>query len=214
MVKTQERIEREARAERLKWARKKAGFTGPTPVSAATGIGVDTVKAHEQGRNGFGTEDARRYAKAFGVSLRWLYLGEGYPDDVDEEPALVAKEVPLFASVPAGGFQDNFLDEALGTARAALPDGDWIAFRVEGESMDRISPPGSIIFVDRSDKRLVNGGFYVIDDGTGQSTYKRFIAGPQMRFEPVSKNKDLEPFYPDNEPTVIGRVKLTTLDLT
>lgn len=213
MKKTQERIEREARADRLKWARKNAEFSGPTPVSATTGIAVDTVKAHEQGRNGFGTDDARQYAKAFGVSLRWLYFGEGKWDDIDsDDPAVTAIEVPLFTSVTAGALSDNPVDEALGTARAALPPGDWIAFRVEGESMDRISPPGSIIFVDRGDKRLVTGAFYVIDDGSGLSTYKRFQANP-MRFEPVSKNKELAAYFPDNEPTIIGRVKLTTLDL-
>lgn len=128
---------------------------------------------------------------------------------------LVATEAPLISWVSAGHLMsDSAIDEAIGTAKAVLGPGDWIALRVEGESMDRISPPGSIIFVDRSDKRLANGAFYVIDDGEGHSTYKRFVAGDEMRFEPVSKNKDLKPIYPDNEPTVVGRVKLTMLDLT
>lgn len=187
---------------------------GPKPLAEATGINLNTVKAHEQGRNGFEIPDARRYAKALSVSLRWLYFGEGDPNDADPEASVAALEVPLFTSVSAGLLGDDAVDEAMGTAKAALPPGDWIAFRVDGESMDRISPPGSIIFVDRADKRLVNGGFYVIDDGTGQSTYKRFVARPRMRFEPVSKNKDLLAFEPDNEPTIIGRVKLTTLSLT
>jgi hypothetical protein len=213
MADDQKRIEREARAARLKLAHGWAGdaLKGPKLLSQATGIKIDTVKAHEQGRNGFEIPDARRYAKALGVSLQWLFFGEGNPHDADPEPVIAALEVPLFTSVTAGLLSDNPVDEAMGTAKAALPPGDWIAFRVDGESMDRISPPGSIIFVDRADKRLVNGGFYVIDDGTGQSTYKRFVA--PMKFEPVSKNKSLEPFYPDNEPTIIGRVKLTTLSL-
>lgn len=216
MQNENEKAEKAAAAERLNWSvRKHAGMTGPTPLSKATGISLDTVKGHLSGRNGFGRDDARRYAKACKVSFQWLHLGIGrYDDDDASEPAEAVVEAPLFTTVPAGGLMDNFMDEALGTAKAALPPGDWVAFRVEGESMDRISPPGSIIFVDRADKRLVNGGFYVIDDGTGQSTYKRFVARPRMRFEPVSKNKALEPFEPDNEPTIIGRVKLTTLDLT
>lgn len=134
-------------------------------------------------------------------------------DLLSRAPTVV--EAPLIAWVSAGQLMsDSAIDEAIGTAKAVLGPGDWIALRVEGESMDRISPPGSIIFVDRSDKRLSNGGFYVIDDGEGQSTYKRFVAGEEMRFEPVSKNKELLAIYPDNEPTIVGRVKLTMLDLT
>lgn len=214
MSKDQKRIEREARAARLKLAHGWAGdaLKGPKLLSEATGIKIDTVKAHEQGRNGFEIPDARRYAKALGVNLHWLFTGEGGPHDADPEATVAALEVPLYTSVSAGLLGESLADEPLGTAKAALPPGDWIAFRVDGESMDRISPPGSIIFVDQADKRLVNGGFYVIDDGTGRTTYKRFV--PPMKFEPVSKNKSLEPFYPDNEPVIIGRVKLTTLSLT
>lgn len=134
---------------------------------------------------------------------------------LDLQADLVATVAPVIAWVSAGQLMsDSAIDEAIGTARAVLGPGDWIALRVEGESMDRISPPGSIIFVDRKDKRLVNGAFYVIDDGEGEATYKRFVAGEQMKFEPVSKNKDLPAIYPDNEPTIVGRVKLTMLDLT
>lgn len=147
-------------------------------------------------------------------NYRWLADGVP-PEEGDGAPDLTATEAPIIAWVSAGQLMsDSAIDEAIGTASAVLGPGDWIALRVEGESMDRISPPGSIIFVDRSDKRLSNGGFYVIDDGEGQSTYKRFVAGDEMRFEPVSKNKELQPIYPDNEPTIVGRVKLTMLDLT
>lgn len=153
-------------------------------------------------------------AGALGTNVRWLTEGIA-PEEGDGLQDASATEAPLIAWVSAGQLlSDSAIDEAIGSAKAVLPPGDWIALRVEGESMDRISPPGSIIFVDRSDKRLANGGFYVIDDGTGQSTYKRFVARPRMRFEPVSKNKDLPAIFPDNEPTVVGRVKLTMLDLT
>jgi SOS-response transcriptional repressor LexA len=159
---------------------------------------------------------AQRTLEAVARELRTnaLWLSEEIGPEEGAPAELFATEAPLVSWVSAGQLStDEAVDEALGTAKAVLPTGDWIALRVDGESMDRISPPGSIIFVDRHDKRLVNGGFYVIDDGEGGSTYKRFRAGP-MRFEPVSKNKDLPTLYPDNEPTIVGRVKLTTLDLT
>lgn len=172
-------------------------------------------RAVKEGRNpGASTSTLSRLAHVLQTNVPWLTEEVG--EEETTEPTLsMAREVPLLTWVSAGVLaSDSVADEAIGTSKAVLGDGDWIALRVEGESMDRISPPGSVIFVDRADKRLVTGGFYVIDDGEGNSTYKRFQAQPKMRFEPVSKNKNLPAIFPDNEPSVVGRVKLTMLDLT
>lgn len=199
------------------WARLETkGLSAAEASRRATGS-ADTIRnwkrAADKGDDvGPGIKNLAAVAEVLGTNVPWLMDGIG-PEDGPAN-ALVPIEAPLLTWISAGQLSsDSAVDEALGTAQAILPHGDWIALRVEGESMDRISPPGSIIFVDRADKRLVNGGFYVIDDGEGRSTYKRFVANP-MRFEPVSKNKDLPAIYPDNEPTIVGRVKLTTLDLT
>lgn len=123
-------------------------------------------------------------------------------------------QVPHLSWVSAGAMMKHeFADETIGTIEiGGLPDGDWIALTVTGDSMDRISPPDSIIFVNRNDKRLAPNACYIIDDGEGSATYKRYRPGP-MRFEPVSTNKDLEPLFPDNEPTVIGRVGLSMIKM-
>lgn len=81
MSDDQERIERESRAERLRWAREQAKIGGQKKVATALGINEGTYKAHEQGRNGFGMAHARTYARAFKVSLAWLYFGTGKPED-------------------------------------------------------------------------------------------------------------------------------------
>lgn len=73
--------EREQRRLRLKEARERAGFSGQTEVAKELNISVNTYKAHEQGRNDFGTSAARAYARLFNVSLQWLYLGAGRPED-------------------------------------------------------------------------------------------------------------------------------------
>ncbi len=90
------------------------------------------------------------------------------------------------------------------------PEGDWIALKVVGDSMDRISPPESVIFVDRKDKVLVPNACYVISSDNGEATYKRFRSNP-MRFEPVSTNPVHEPIYPSREPLIVGRVKKSTI---
>ncbi len=121
--------------------------------------------------------------------------------------------VPLVSWVSAGDLQAVTVDEAPETIdEAGLPPGNWIALRVQGDSMDRISPPESIIFVNRADKRLVANACYVIDDGEGNATYKRYRPSPD-RFEPVSTNKDLIPIFPEREPTIVGRVRKTILEM-
>lgn len=211
----------------------KLGLTHTEASRRATGS-TETIrnwmrKAKSGDGGGAGLRSLDAVAGVLRTNVTWLTTGTG-PEEGDAE-VIVPVEAPLLTWVSAGQLSsDSAVDEAIGTARAILPPGDWIALRVEGESMDRISPPGSIIFVDRGDKRLVTGGFYVIDDGEGSTTYKRFQAYPMKKgkaapaiprgrwregwFEPVSKNKELPAFRPDNEPKIVGRVKLTQLDLT
>jgi hypothetical protein len=77
MSKEQDKIEREQAAARLKLARQKAGYRGAKTAADQFGWPVEKYKAHDDGRNGFGTADARKYAKAYGVSVEWLVLGTG-----------------------------------------------------------------------------------------------------------------------------------------
>ncbi len=124
--------------------------------------------------------------------------------------------VPLISFVSAGQLTSVPAAEVLADSEyvqaANLPTGDWIALRVKGTSMDRISPPDSIIFVNRRDKRLVPNACYVIADPDEGSTYKRFRPDP-MRFEPVTFSEGHKIIFPDQEPEIIGRVKRTVLDL-
>lgn len=216
MARDQERKEREDRAERLVTAREMAGFKGPTAVANKLRISVNTYKAHEQGRNGFGTVDAQEYAKLFGVSLRWLAFGVGMPDSQDDTEGVVA--APLISWVSAGALltpdapiEDE--DAPIMLEQGLDPTGDWIALRVDGDSMNRISPHDSIIFVNRKDRRLVANACYVIGDGEGGATYKRFR--PPATWEPVSTNPAHKPFIlnPGSEPDIIGRVRKTVLSM-
>lgn len=95
-----------------------------------------------------------------------------------------------------------------------LPKGDWIALAVEGDSMDLVSPAGSTIFVDRSDVRLVDGGYYVVTlESREGTTYKRYRDNPD-HFQPVSSNKEHGPILLDVPFVVVGRVYRSVLDLS
>lgn len=126
-------------------------------------------------------------------------------------PSTLAVEVPHLSWISAGAMaRDDVSDEAIGTIEVAgLPPGDWFALTVRGSSMDRISPPDSVIFVNRKDKQLVANACYIIDDGEGNATYKRYRPNP-MRFEPVSTEEHTT-LFPDNEPTIVGRVGLSMI---
>ncbi|WP_454919247.1 S24 family peptidase [Xanthobacter sediminis] len=138
----------------------------------------------------------------------------GYPaPDIDD---VQVTRVPIVSWVSAGQLteQDGVPDLAglPSITIVGLPPGDWIALTVDGDSMDLISPPGSLILVNRQETQLVNGACYVIADEHGAATYKQHRANP-TRFEPVSSNKAHQIIFPDNDPVVIGRVRRTTLDL-
>ncbi len=85
MKSYQDIAERAARADRLKQARINSGLGGVWAVSKKFGWNFNTYKAHDAGKNGFGPVEAKEYAKAFGVSLQWLYFGTGSPNDIDAE---------------------------------------------------------------------------------------------------------------------------------
>ncbi len=177
-------------------------------LAAKAGVSQQLISQLERGVN---TSTTELPAIASALECAVFDLDESYLPDVGGVPLAV---VPLVAWVSAGAMlSPDVTDEMLGQVRVAdLPSGDWIALRVEGDSMDQISPPKSIILVDRKRRALVPNACYVIEDGDGNATYKRYRPNPD-RFEPVSSNKELSAIFPDNTPRVVGRVMRTFLDL-
>lgn len=140
------------------------------------------------------------------------YLGVPPPTVDIDIPDMV--EVPLISMVSAGQLADNVHDlSELPTIPAInLPDGEWIAMRVDGPSMNKISPPDSIIFVNTRDKRLVSNGCYIIADESGAATYKRYRPNEDPPFQPASY-EDIEPPKLEGAIRVIGRVKRSMIEM-
>lgn len=199
--------------DRLKKARE-AIYKTASDAARSLGVVRHTYIQHENGIRGFRKDAAVFYARKFRVNLDWLLTGRG-PMESSADPA-GAISVPILSWVSAGKMAlDDAPDVNIGSIDQTGLDseGDWIALRVDGTSMDRISPPQSIIIVNRKDRRLVNNACYVIaDSSNGASSYKRFRANPS-RFEPVSTEGGHETLFPDNEPIIVGRVRRSILDL-
>ncbi|WP_297323491.1 LexA family transcriptional regulator [uncultured Bartonella sp.] len=62
--------------QRLRNARIKAGFSSATKAADAIGISHSTYRAHENGQNEFGPQEAVVYGRKFDVSASYLLTGE------------------------------------------------------------------------------------------------------------------------------------------
>ena len=205
--------ERSERGERLKQARLRANTGGVKATADRFGWDRNTFKAHDSGRNGFDPATALKYARAFGVSANWLMFGTGSIDDGYQAPPHVT-DVPMVTWVSAGALtnQDAITDLSNFPTipMTDLPEGDWVALRVEGDSMNRISPHGSVVLVNLRDRRLVPNACYIVCDETGAATYKRWR--PDQGYHPAS-TETIAPLDFDGSVRVIGRVRRSIIDL-
>lgn len=145
-------------------------------------------------------------------------------NDAGEAPSAsasgVAREtirrMPIISSVAAGRLADpstQIRGEHQTIEISGLPPGDYFATRVRGTSMNRVSPPGSLIIVNRADRELIRGRRYIFAR-RGETTYKRFETEP-LRLEPETFDPEGNPIiFPKSEEEweVIGRVRMTVVD--
>lgn len=191
----------------------------PTAASREAGLSPDAIRNMKRatedgtGRKGVTTRTIEKLAPVLRTTTAWLLEGAG-PENVEE--TIQTHSVPLVSWVSAGrmGEARSVMpgDEMRNLAVASLPAGEWIALQVQGDSMDRVAPAGSLIFVNRADTTLRNGKLYVVADDQGGATFKRFFSTPD-RFQPYSTNPDHETWYPSGEVHVIGRVYRVVTEL-
>lgn len=126
--------------------------------------------------------------------------------------------IPLIAWVSAGKLADPSSQIPTRRTWASLIDdlgaGDYFATKVEGDSMDRYSPPGSTVIVDRNDKQLISGKCYIFGVD-GKTTFKMYMAGTPPYLASHSTNPINPPIFikRKSDVEIVGRVKRTVLDL-
>lgn len=129
--------------DRIRDARKRAGFKSAAAAAQKLGMAVSTYASHENGQTPSPPrEDVQRYAKLFRVSPGWILTGDGQIDakrlvslmgrigaggDID----------PDFEQVPEGGFDEIELPISVAV--------DAVAFTVDGPSMKPKYEHGTIV---------------------------------------------------------------------
>lgn len=148
MVKATGAPDLTTQAGRLRYARarKHASMRG---AANANGWNENTYKSHELGIRRDGAlpeEDARRYARAFGVSVQWLLTGRGKPEG--DQPA--DNSVPLVGKVGAGNAAHFYALADDRNERVAAPSNatpQTRAYRLTGPSLGE-HMNGWLVFTD------------------------------------------------------------------
>lgn len=170
---------------------------GYTAFARIFDMNRQTVERYAKWQRKLTAPIAEKFAPELGVSPEELLLPDGG----------AVQRVPLLDKVQAGRLTASAsqipVEDVPLLAFADLGRGEFFALRVEGNSMDRISPEGSTIVVDRTDKQLVGGKPYVFSLRGGEATYK--LWHPPTPAEPAY----LEPHSWDNsnKPQFIKRMK-------
>ncbi len=169
----------------------------------------ETYVQHERGERGL-SRSAGRYADAFRVSEGWLLTGEGGSEDTID--------VPLLSKISASAFKSQDGVRAADIERhikvSHLPKGKWFALTVEGTSMDRVAPDGSIIIVNQADDTLLDGKAYVFALDDGAATFKQYRLTPEPMLTPYSWHPEHYAMpIGDKDLYVFGRVRRVITDL-
>jgi SOS-response transcriptional repressor LexA len=125
--------------------------------------------------------------------------------------------VPLLDWVSAGRLSDPMsqipVEKVPLLPFADLGRGEFFALTVAGDSMDRVSPEGSRIIINRADRTLVPGKHYIFAI-RGETTFKVWQDDPP-HLAPYSTNPANKPIFirRRHDLEVVGRVRRTMLDL-
>jgi SOS-response transcriptional repressor LexA len=137
-------------AERLRKAREAAGYTSATKAAQAFGWGESAYRHHENGTRRFDVDTAIRYARAFKINAGdLLALDLVRPAAPKGKPALF-EEVRIAGKVAAGVWRepDEWEQRPQEYARfgpSPYPKAGRFALEVEGHSMDKEYPPGTLL---------------------------------------------------------------------
>ena len=139
-------MKKELKAERLRTARAKAGFSSAQAAAETFDWGVSGYRHHENATREFGPDKAKTYGRAFKVKPGWL-LGMDGIDDGPPKDFTASEKLLVGASVAAGVWLEDLADrEALEIdTPAPVPFAKRMGYTVAGRSMDLVYEPGTVL---------------------------------------------------------------------
>ena len=173
---------------RLKAARKAAGFLSATEAATALGMNYRTYAGHENGNRGISRNTLELYAKRFGVTTDWLLsgrkdaVGNRYKRKIDEKLSFIME---------ATGWKQADLAEKLSVAQASVSR--WFAGAdPRGEHRDKITE----IYNAITGKSEITGNT--------ESLSKSYV--PLMGY--VGAGAKIEPDFGERSPDGLGVVEI------
>lgn len=165
--------------DRLKAARKAAGYDTAADAAEAMGVPYSTYSAHENGEKRL-TRAGDRYARFFHVSKAWLMDGAG-------EMKGSRRAVPIYGSVGAGATVEQIGDTAAHDAvgEVDIPEAEGLgALIVRGESQWPKWIDGDVIIYEMQPRRpaeLVNR-YCIVETISGDRLIKMLRRSPKPGF--------------------------------
>lgn len=194
---------------------------GPTELAERLDTNKQNITRWSNGDRKLTVEWAKKLAPLLDTAADALLLVS--QSDAPDKPAKGLKRmlsVPLLDTVTAGKLKTPSsqipVEDVPLLAFADLGRGEFFALRLEddADSMDRLSPPRSILVVNKADRELRSGRCYIFSID-GETTYKMWQDGEPPYLAPYSTNPIHKPVFirRKRDFDVIGRVKRTVLDL-
>lgn len=192
----------------------------PIPAAEAVGLGrtyfTDLFKDARKGS--IQGSKLEKVAEACEWTVSQLLAATNRPESTSSRPSRrKVLMVPVVDRVSAGALLAPIsqIEEATTNriALSGLGPGEFVALAVQGNSMNRVSPDGSIIVVNKRETALQHGKLYVFSL-RGDVTYKRWNDRGGF-LEPYSTEEGFSPIVvtKKRDLDVIGRVRRTILDL-
>jgi SOS-response transcriptional repressor LexA len=181
---------------------------GPTALGEAVNTSKQNITRWASGDRKLTVDWAQKIAPRLQTTPEELLIADGG----------AMRRVALLSWVSAGRLAEAEsqipVEDVPLLAFADLGPGDFFALKVEGDSMNRVSPEGSIIVVNRADREPQPGKAYVFWHRLEGTTYKFWHAEPDY-LEPHSTNPVHKPIFIKRKKDleVVGRVRRTLLDL-
>lgn len=174
----------ELKADRLRQARKRAGYGTAQEAADAFGWKVAGYRHHENGTRSFGADAAQSYARAFRVKAGWLLGIEtvDYSQPVNHE---TKDKLIVRGSVAAGVWRESSEEGSVLEidTPSYVQNAERFGVTVEGYSMDLVYEPGSIldcISIFTNGVEPETGDHVIVErvnaDGLREMTVKEFVS--------------------------------------